>query len=286
MWVRLPRRGPSDPSVDTDPACDYWPLPFLSHPISKLRLEMPDLSFLSSVAFFLPDIASIISAVANVLAASAWPAVVFCLVMKFREPIGRFIDRIKRLNWRSLQLEATRQQTPKGIDAAAESFDAKPLLFKKSPVASEKRLFHEAMSLIQKELSFIQDYLSFVQEDRSLQRAIDWDEQEYLKMKLAGTVVSLYFEGIQRHIFASQVNALNLLNEQPISKAILKSHFYDPAVIRFPGLHKNRSFEEWIGYLTGQRLVDEMEDEIEISSDGQEFLDWRLKNRRAGPYHG
>lgn len=244
------------------------------------------LSFLSTVAFFLPDIASVISAFASVLAALAWPAVVFCLVMQFREPIGRFIDRIKRLNWRSLQLEATRQQTPKGLDEAAESFDAKTLFSKKIRVASENRLFHNAMSLIQKELSLIQEYLSLFQEGRSLQQPMDWDEQEYLKTKLARAVISLYFEGVQRQIFASQVNALNLLNEQPMSKPILKSHFYDPAVIKFPELHKNRSFEEWIGYLTGQRLVDEMEDEIEISSDGQEFLDWRLKNRRAGPYHG
>ena len=85
---------------------------------------MTDLSFLSAIVFYLPDIASLISAVANVLSAIAWPILTGYVLIRFRRPIGRFIDRLKGVKVGGSHLDTVVQNPTEGPDVAPKSIES------------------------------------------------------------------------------------------------------------------------------------------------------------------
>ena len=198
----------------------------------------------------------------------AWPlfavVVVVIFLWMFRDPIVRFIDRTKSVTKEGVRAYDDAQLSTRSPDALTEFLDG-----------FHSPLFLETESDIDKTM-----------QDRGVTDPADV-RKALLKM-LARAVIFGQFEGVQGSIFASQLTALQFLNEQaePVPKATLKGHFYDKAVNDFAIWHANRTFDQWLEFLQRQTLVVDADAGVSISGRGVEFLKWRVGNRRVGPWFG
>lgn len=197
-----------------------------------------------------------------------WPLVVLILgvafMFVFKAPIGRFLDRTKSVSKEGVQAYDEGQQTTTKPDALAQFLEGyhSPLLL-------------ETETLIEEELK-----------KRGLTNPTD--AIKALRKSLAGILLALQFERVYNSIFTSQVAVLIFLNGRagtPTPETELES-FFTGAAAEYPKAYENRTFEEWLGFLTAQLLVLETKEGVAITVRGREFLKWRVDEGRAGPYYG
>ncbi|MCY4653131.1 MAG: hypothetical protein OXC95_08205 [Dehalococcoidia bacterium] len=182
----------------------------------------------------------------------------------FRDPIARFIDRIRTVSREGIRSYDERQLST-----------SKPDAFNEFLASFQSPLLREVEARIEQDIK-----------DRGLSKSDDaW---KALVKSYAGTLIALQFETIQNRIFASQVTALTILNRQtePVSLVDLKLHFFDKAATDFPSLHSNRTFEQWYEFLKAYALVAPAGDSVQVSIRGREFLKWRVETGRSGPWVG
>lgn len=199
----------------------------------------------------------------------AWPIAVFAIVFGvfflwlFRDPISRLLDRTKSLSKEGIHTYDAQQsgKRPDALTVFLEGFHS-PLLL-------------EAETKIEENL-------------KAQGFADSTHVRKVLVKMLAGALIFGEFQAIQSSIFASQLNALNSLNENPelIPKAKLKARFFDIAVTLYPEMYEHRTFDDWLGYLQHQTLIVETEKGVGISVRGREFLKWRVETGRPAPWLG
>ena len=202
-----------------------------------------------------------LSTFASIVSSLAWPIVVVCALKKFREPIIRFIDRIKSVNKEGSIILRDPQTSAKEPDA-----------FSKFQEGLDSSLFLDEQSKIEKYL------LAQELTDPA-------DARKSLVHMLARTAIFGQFEIVQIQLYKSQLDTLNFLNRQPASKMYLTINYYAPAVVAFPEYYKNRLFDVWFGFLQHSGLVVEDNVGIRITPRGREFLKWRVSNGRPDPLY-
>jgi hypothetical protein len=87
------------------------------------------------------------------------------------------------------------------------------------------------------------------------------------------TVASIYFqfEILWSSIYASQIKALQALNNRQLKRENL-SHFYEEVAKASPSSYANYSFDEWLGFMQTQTLIRYDGDLIGITIKGKDFL--------------
>ena len=204
----------------------------------------------------------------SILPSFAWPLAMVVLGMVFmwlfRDQIGRFIDRTKSVSKEGVRAYDESQLSAKKPGALTEFFES----------------YHSSL-LLEVESAIEKDF-----RDQGLTDPTD--VRKALVKRLAGAVIWGQFEALQSSIFASQIEALMLLNgvPQPIPKTDLEAFIYDKAATNFPEWHENRTFDQWFEFLRAQVLVVEAEAGVNISVRGREFLKWRIEQGRSGPWFG
>ena len=200
----------------------------------------------------------------------AWPlaAVVLGIVFigVFKSPITRFIDRAKKVSKDGVHTydEAQQQQAtlPQQPDALAQFLEG----------------YHSPL-LLEIESNLEQELVS-----RGLTNVNDANRA--LRKSLAGLLLILEFEKLENLIWASQVQALHFLNgRSPTGPANIEP-FFTEAVAANPRMFEDRTFQEWLGFLTSQTLALVNEHGISITVRGREYLKWRVDQARSGPYIG
>lgn len=197
----------------------------------------------------------------------AWPLAVVALGVvfmgMFKRSISRFIDRTRSVSRDGVRAYEDPQPSAKKPDALAEFLETyqNPLLL-------------EMEDAIEGEI-------------QNLGLTDPADIQKALSRRLAANRIVRWFEAAQHHIFGSQVAALTYLNAQPgpIPQDDLQG-FYDAAAADFPILHADRTFDQWLMFLTARRLVAEGDAGVGISLAGREFLQWRVNQGYSGPLYG
>ena len=79
---------------------------------------------------------------------------------------------------------------------------------------------------------------------------------------------ALHLERASRHVFQSQVDALDDLKWRPVSKDAFKP-FYDSAVQARPAFYTNYSFDQWFNFLVVMELVAGTDDAITVTAAGE-----------------
>lgn len=197
----------------------------------------------------------------------AWPSAVVILglvfMWKFGRPISRFIDRTRSVSRDGVRAYEDPQPSAQKPDALAKFLETyhSPLLL-------------EAEDALEREIE-------------QLGLTDPSDIRKALSKALAANRIVRWFEWTQYHIFASQVAALTYLNAQlgPIPRDDLQG-FYDKAAADFPILYVERTFDQWLEFLTMQQFVTEGDAGVGIAVAGREFLQWRVAQGHSGPWHG
>ena len=110
-------------------------------------------------------------------------------------------------------------------------------------------------------------------EMRSLGLPVSSDEpSEILLRHLAIVNIGFKFEQIYRVIFGSQITALRVVNETGPHKMDVLRPYYDGARDSDPKFYGNYTFEQWLGFLVRENLIEITDGTCSITEFGKEFL--------------
>jgi hypothetical protein len=209
---------------------------------------------------------------ADALDAFAWPGVALALgvvfIVVFRNNIGRLLDRTESVTKDGLQAYKEQQQK---LEPVAQEPDA---------IGRFLEEYHSPL-LLEVEANLTKEF-----KERGLTNAPDVNKA--LLKSLAAVMVALSFEKTESAIWASQIDALNFLNGRAPTatpSADVES-FYRQAVEKYSKLYGDRTFQQWLTFLTSHILVLVNEQGITITVRGREYLKWRIEEGRTGPLWG
>jgi len=203
------------------------------------------------------------------MTAFAWPLstcgtiLVLGLVVLFRhhDAIGRFIDRTKHIG--------TSGVTASDAAAIASQTDMKDVA---KPSAADELLRDFDNQLLLEQERLILDFLNE-------KRVVDPRERErVLTRYLASSYLVNRFESIYAGIFGSQLQGLQVLNQNPgtgVSTAVMEG-WYKVGAAGYPHLYgksgENYAFGQWLGYMYRWGLLMMAGTDVHITVFGQEFL--------------
>ena len=191
------------------------------------------------------------------LEAFAWPiacsvSVVIAMLI-FRKPLGRFLDRAKKIGTTGIEAATGAQDTARsevGPSAAADEFT---------------RLFDNQL-LVKREDWIRTELVRTVGTDQT-------QKEKFLLRIIAAQAIVQQFESTYRTIWGSQLNALEITNATPsgVQLGVFET-LYNQAAARDKAQYANYSFKQWLAYMESQLLVIRKDDKIYINLDGREFL--------------
>ena len=192
--------------------------------------------------------------------AFAWPITVIVIVVVamliFRMPLGRFLDRAKRIGTTGIDTNASDQDTAKSEvgPSAADEF---------------ARLFDNQL-LVKREDWIRTELVRIVGADHT-------QEEKILLRIIAAQSIVQQFEATYRTIWGSQLNALEIANatSDGVQLQVFET-LYNQAAARHKSLYANYNFDLWLAYMKNQLLIVGRDDKIYITLDGREFLKYLI----------
>lgn len=210
----------------------------------------------------------------DLLSKAFWPTVVIYALWRYFPQIKSLLDRIRKGGGLGLtaEFDPQPQQTPEQVKKIAEEAEPTPALRAELDVD----LVPVPKQEPQRSYSWTQALRSSIRGDlREKKLPVDRAE-ELLLANLAATQADLAFERILKEMFGSQLHALRVINTKDGYPLDIIKLVYETAVRRYPELHDDRTFEQWLSYLTVLGLV-EVRGVIEmahVTDKGREFLNY------------
>lgn len=201
--------------------------------------------------------------------AAYWAGAVVCIAIPgmiiFRAPVNRLIDRISGVSKNGLALQGHQEEMV--AEARIESLSE----VLREPVSASML---EREKTIQKNLP-------------DLGLNTDKDKITALVRALAIARINLEFDNFAYFIFGSQISLLINLSSghqnTPIEQA---QNIFERAKQDFPAAHQDRTFENWLGYLTSRNLVQASNIDLRITQSGTDFLKHLIDAKLAFPRSG
>lgn len=200
----------------------------------------------------------------------AWiiiPLVVLILGLAFKKPLSHVLMNMKRWKLPWVGEVETKDSLPQVAQKPLESAisEAGPTKAPASPNAPTDPAKGAAgpsmypVELIEQVINSIQDKLAAAK--------VTGQARENLLIEWAGDgLLAASFERTYRMIFGSQMEALLLANGAGGVSADALRTMFDNAKQRFPNIHSTRTFEQWVGFILAQSLI-----EVTPGSDGKFF---------------
>lgn len=189
----------------------------------------------------------------------AWPIVIGVIAWIFRSNIGgvlghlpKVLDRVRELPGGTKLCPAEEEQQARlGVVTSRPSLELKqiPGLGRTPAIEMRERA--------------ILSLLDEINEDERVSR---------LTRALAESCLSTAFERIYRIIYGSQISMLRLLNENPHFREHHVRDFFSRVKDRFPEIYANYTFDRWLDFLKTAQLAVQIEDRLQISDVGRDFL--------------
>lgn len=178
----------------------------------------------------------------------AWPAALLVILFIYREPIQELVTtRSVKLGTGGVEFGAPAQA------AQAQATQASASLY--PPQASS----------INRSEPFPAEYKSLaILVEQVVENSVPgvmaqygFDREKALKYIATTYMGATYLERASRHIFGSQVDALEMVNASNGSvKLSALQEIYMKASSQSPAVYQNIAFEQWLVFLTRQQLVD------------------------------
>jgi len=200
------------------------------------------------------------SFIIKLLGVLAWPAATVLIVMVLRKPILTLMGRWRGGN--GLGSGGSEPILPGQDDPGGSSTEKQLSETQTDPVPAVEN----QVKILRRQLDEAESTLN-INRETALLRA------------LARSNLREHFERTYRHIWGSQLHALQKLNSVVTSNTGVLKPFYDLAATQHPSVYENYSFDEWLRFLEGQSLLILRDDIVEITMEGQEFLKYLVDQR-------
>lgn len=207
-------------------------------------------------------------AVAPLLNAIAWPAVVAFVALRFRENVAGLIDRMVKAGPAEFEPpHPVQQDLPEALPApavagevSAEGLDE---LRTEAIIAMEDRL--RALPL--------------------LANAPNAETRTSTLVTIAAAAAQqIQFLSIERLIWRSQITILEILRSRPAgAKADLLLPIYEQAATRSPAQYLVYPFESYLSFLVNGALAEKADGHWSITANGTDYLDWRVRQGNPPP---
>lgn len=217
----------------------------------------------------LAEIADVVQAIAELLKAVAWPAVALFVLVRYRDHIGRLIDRVREAWGAKMDPVQAPQKKPEATLPTESVSSSGALERARTPAV---RQWENTLSKI--------PILAAETDPAS--------RESYLLTIAAKALLVSQYERIEASIFASQIELLNYLNSKTggETKERLRELFYQPASQRFPEFYRNYTIDGYLAFLAQWGLIVITDDRVEISAQGMEYLVWRVEQKRIPKLFG
>lgn len=227
----------------------------------------------------------------------AWPILSLAVIFIFRKNIGNLIDRIKKVNVPGFNMEVEEKQSTT-IDYSPTGLNVSESLKKtvsrptnlstktEDSQASEEKPENESKenntnlklkkiddSLNAASSQSVLYYEEFIRDDLKGLKTDKPKQIDILVKALAITEGKLYYQNIHSVIWGSQLSLLRHLNSTPqgSSLEVLKV-FYDGGATTTPTAYANYTFEQYLNYLTANKLIEKKDNNCLITQLGIDYL--------------
>lgn len=199
----------------------------------------------------------------------AWPGAVTVIVLSifamllFRSELKNFFSRLHEVGW--MKLLAHPPTVPQ---------EAKEIIPKPSNVDALLKGFDNKM------LVDFEDVIIEILKQNEINSSAD--RERYLIRHLASAWVTQFLEYVYNTIFGSQIQALQILNQNPTGLPVqLVKMWYDVGKAGLPEVYENWSFENWLNYLETSMLISVSGESVQITAFGNEFLRYLVQNQKT-----
>jgi hypothetical protein len=207
-----------------------------------------------------------VAAIADLLRAVAWPAAFLFVVFRYKDHVGRLIDRLREGG--PAKFDPIPQQPTKPTASIPSSAPGNPavstsLASIRTPAVVEMEKLIEGLPAVTND------------NDPTSRNAT-------LITLAAKAVIVSQFERAEANIYASQLDLLHYLNSRAGGEAPsrLKELFYDPARNKFPDVYKSYAFEAYLQFLAAAFFIANTGTQVAITAMGREYLLWRVEQSR------
>jgi 1,2-phenylacetyl-CoA epoxidase catalytic subunit len=103
------------------------------------------------------------------------------------------------------------------------------------------------------------------------------EREDLLVRLLARAMLTLQFEQAESAIWASQLAMLGFLNTNRAgaARSYLHDTYYAPAAKAYSDWFKNHSFDHYMGFVVRNALVENTDQQFQITQQDIEYLAWR-----------
>lgn len=110
-----------------------------------------------------------------------------------------------------------------------------------------------------------------------IQHFSDEEKISALMREFAKTRIDMEFQNISHLIFGSQYLLLERLTSSSLRVSLSQANdLFSTACEKFPEIHKDRTFEHWVGFLTAYSLIEINGDSVGITQYGKDFLKYLI----------
>ena len=212
---------------------------------------------------------AISAAVAELIRAVAWPGLALFLLIRYRDHVGRLIDRLRKGGPAEFDPLPPPQRTATGSLAPGA-------------IGSDSAVSHIRTEAVV-------NWEEQLREMPQLRDEHDHSKREEVLLTLAvKALLVACFERAEGVMYASQVELLTYLNARPVGESAerLRELFYAPAATRFPETYHAYPFENYLGFLKVSLLVRVDDLHVSITPEGRDYLVWRLEQKKPPRIHG
>lgn len=208
-------------------------------------------------------------ALAELIRAVAWPGVTLFLVFRYRDHVGRLIDRLRKGGPAEFD-PIPPAQSPPSSTLPPEALGSQSAL---APIRTAAVIKVEG----------ILSHLPALETETDLARR----HGILLTIAAKASLVAI-FERTESAIYASQLELLNHLNSQAEGESLdrLRDLFYAPAASRFADLYRNYSFEAYLNFLIRSMMVSVADVRAQLTPEGLDYLMWRVEQKKAPRLYG
>jgi hypothetical protein len=199
----------------------------------------------------------IVSSIAQLLNAIAWPSVAIAAGLFFKTEIRALFSRIRK--------------------GAGVEFDPIP------QTGTTSSSTEVALSLNLPRTLATQALEQMILGDPHIKTITDTKTRENTLVLVAARALLVFqFTQVEALIWGSQLALLGYLNSKPNGETLetLKQYFYEPAKKAFPEWFVNYSFEGYMDFLQQNVMIEQVGNSARIKQQGLEYLAWRVEQRK------
>ena len=195
-----------------------------------------------------------------------WPISIIIILLIFRKPISKIIDKLKKANIKGSEFE----------------FDARP-----AQTSAKLEATPVNIPIPTDNVGMQQEFESLIIRDLAAANIQNQEEKERILIShLASTQLNAAYERINNSIFGSQIELLRYLNSVPNPVELISLElFYSNAAKKYPEYYNNYSLQAYTNYLLNMNIVVHSDAGYNISKFGNGYLVYIAEKGLTGFRH-